>query len=501
MHRRVAALVAFITSAAVLVMEIVAARLLAPYVGVTLQTYTAIIGVVLAGISLGAWLGGRLADNGDPVRLMCLTLVVAGGLMFASLALLRFSAWLFTEFGERLHVDSPPLQAVLLVIFAFLPSALVASMVSPLLVKASLQDLDRTGREVGRISAVGTAGAIFGTFIAGFLLVATIPSPLILLLDGALLVAMGAVLWLTTRRTNQSWTGEARVPLAMLLVAGGLGATVPLHDTPCDVETSYFCASVINDGPRVRILQLDTLLHSAVDLDDDTKLIFEYTLSIGAATDVAFPAGQSIRALHIGGGGFSIPRYIRKTRPGSYNLVIERDPAVIQLDKEKLGLVTDDSLVARAEDGRVAMRRADAASYDLVVGDAFGGEAVPWHLATKEFTALVRRSLRPSGLFAQNVIDGAPAKFVRAETATVMSVFTHVAVVAPTDAFSGDIGANYIVLASDSPLPVEALAARHREVGLSVQVLAGSALQEWVGSARVLTDSFAPVDQLLTVEG
>ncbi len=482
-------------------MEIVASRLLAPYVGVTLQTYTAIIGVVLAGISLGAWLGGRLADGGDPVRWVCLTLMAAGSLVFASLALLRFAAWLFTDFDARLYVDSPPLQAVLLVVFAFLPPALMASTVSPLLVKASLQDLSRTGREVGRLSAIGTAGAIFGTFIAGFLLVATIPSPLILFLVGALLVAMGALLWLSTRRTAAASARGSFVPVAMFIIAGGAGGSVPLHHTPCDVETSYFCASVIDDSPRVRILQLDTLQHSAVDLDDDAKLIFEYTQSIGAATDVAFPSGQAIRGLHIGGGGFSIPRYIRKTRPGSYNLVIERDPAVIKLDREKLGLVTDDSLVARAEDGRVAMRRAAPASYDLVVGDAFGGEAVPWHLATKEFTKLVRTSLKPNGMYALNVIDGAPAKFAKAEVATVMAVFSNVAVATPREAFVGETGANFIVLASDSPLALDALAARYREVDIDVEIRSGSALKGWVGSARVLTDSFAPVDQLLTVEG
>ena len=501
MHRQVAALVAFVTSAGVLVMEIVASRLLAPYVGVTLQTYTAIIGVVLAGISLGAWFGGRLADRAsDPVRLVSLTLIAAGSLIFASLALLRFAAWLFTDFERRLYVNSSPLQAVLLVVFAFLPPALVASMVSPLLVKASLLDLNRTGREVGRLSAIGTAGAIFGTFIAGFLLVATISSPVILFLVGALLVVMGILLWFATRQRNTP-VGSARVPLAMIVVAGGLGGTVPLHHTPCDVETSYFCASVIEDGSRVRILQLDTLLHSAVDLDDDAKLIFEYTQSIGTAIDAQFPPGQAIRGLHVGGGGFTIPRYIRKVRPGSYNLVIERDAEVIMLDRRKLGLVTDENLVARAQDGRIAMRLAPASSYDLVVGDAFGGEAVPWHLATREFTALARKALRPNGIYALNVIDGAPAKFAKAEVATVAAVFPHVAVVAPRQAFAGETGANFIVVASDSPLPLEALAARHREVNLDVVIRSGSALKAWVGSARVLTDSFAPVDQLLTVEG
>ena len=158
-----------ITAGSVLVMEIVASRLLAPYVGVTLQTYTAIIGVVLAGISGGTWLGGRIADRFDPGWLLGPVLIAGGALVMASSPALHLVA---TVSG-----DSGAAGAVLLAGAAFLLPAAVLSMVSPILVKLSLRDLEHTGREVGRISALGTAGAIVGTFVSGFLLVATLASP------------------------------------------------------------------------------------------------------------------------------------------------------------------------------------------------------------------------------------------------------------------------------------------------------------------------------------
>ena len=490
MNRHAAGAIAFLTSAAVLVMEIVASRLLAPYVGVTLQTYTAIIGVVLTGISVGTWLGGRLADRRAPSTLLGPVLIAGGALVFLSLLFLRAAA-------RALDGRSGPSAAVALVVSAFLLPSTVLSMVSPLLVKATLVDLGRTGREVGRISALGTAGAIVGTFVAGFVLVATIPSPVILFVVGAVLVVLGLAAWGRLRPMS------GRFPLVVLLAAGASGASMPRHHTPCDVETAYFCASVYPDPSvaNARILQLDTLLHSEVDLTDDKHLIFEYTQAIGGAVDVTWPSLRAIDALHVGGGGFSMPRYVRATRPGSTNLVIERDPALIKLGRERLGLKLGGGLTAKAMDGRVAVRNAASGSYDLVIGDAFGGEAVPWHLATREFVSLVKRSLRPgAGLYALNVIDGSPTKFARAEIATVAKVFPNVAVVAPAYAFAGQGAANFIVLASSKPLDLDALKLRYQAVALDVEIRSGADLTKWVHGAKVLTDSFAPVDQLLTVE-
>ena len=181
----------FFTSAAVLVLEILAGRLLAPYVGVTLETFTAIIGTVLAGIALGAWLGGRAADRRSPARLLG-PLLIAGGLL--SLAAPTIVELLGPGLQRR-----RPVEIVILTALAFLLPAVVLSAVTPVVVKLQLADLARTGTVVGRFSAVGTAGAIFGTFLTGFVLLAAFPTRPIVFGVGTALVVWGLALTLTTR--------------------------------------------------------------------------------------------------------------------------------------------------------------------------------------------------------------------------------------------------------------------------------------------------------------
>ena len=113
-------------------------------------------------------------------------------------------------------------------------------------------------------------------------------------------------------------------------------------------------------------------------------------------------------------------------------------------------------------DARMLVAGEPADSRDLVVGDAFGHLVVPWHLATREMAAEVRRVLRPGGVYVQNVIDYPPLRFVRAELATVAAEFTHVALIAPPEALAGQRGSNFLIVASDAPLP---LAARPRPAG------------------------------------
>jgi hypothetical protein len=276
------------------------------------------------------------------------------------------------------------------------------------------------------------------------------------------------------------------------LVGAGLGATAP---TPCDVETAYHCARVDNDPkvPGGRTLILNSARHSYVDLNDPKHLEFAYVQWIGAVVDVRRP----VDALHLGGGGFTVPDYIRATRPGSRQLVLELDGGLVDLDRRKMGLVTSPDLRVRVGDARVGLAAQPAASFDLIVGDAFGYLVVPWHLATREMAVDVARVLRPDGIYAQNVIDYPPDRFIRAEVATVGAAFPHVALVAPQDALDGETGSNFVIVASKAPLPLAALRERLDLVDEPVVLLQGPELATFVDNARVLTDDYAPVDQLL----
>lgn len=491
--RWVAAAVTFLCSGAVLVLEIVGLRLIAPYVGITLQTSTAVIGYALTAIALGAWTGGNLADRTDPCRLIAPLMVAGGALAVAVLPLVRFT-------GSLLR--GPDAGAVLLLAaVAVVGPAALLSAVPPMVVKLQLASLDETGTVVGRLSGIGTLGAIAATFVTGFVLVAVLPSSVILVGTGTVTVLAGVAVGLLLRRRTAGGAGRVGVPLLVLaLVGGGLAALAP---TPCEAETGYQCARVEVDPerPSGRILYLDTARHSYVDLEDPTYLEFEYVRAIAAVTDVLRPAGQPLSALHLGAGGLTIPRYLAEVRPGTESLVLEVDPGVVAIGRERLGLATSDRLRVRVADGRVGLADEAEGRRDLVVGDAFGGLSVPWQLTTREAVELVDRSLADDGVYAVNLIDYPPLRFVRAELATLKAVFPYVALLARPPVLSGADGGNVVAVASRSPIPTGALAQRLTGRGLGWQVAQGPALDRFVGNAPVLTDDFAPVDQLLTPYG
>ncbi|HET8684942.1 MAG TPA: fused MFS/spermidine synthase [Micromonosporaceae bacterium] len=504
-----AAALVFLASGAVLVLEIVGLRLVGPYVGVTLQTSSAVIGVALAAIAYGAWLGGWLADRYPPRRLLPPALVLAAATTAVTLPVVRYA-------GEILRGSAAAGVLLLTALATFVPCALL-STVPPLVVKLQLGDLGQTGRVVGRLSSIGTLGAITATLGTGFVLVAALPSSVIVLTLAVLLGAAGLALGWHLRRAGPPGaahrTGLSGRTRAVVAVAGLAGAgLVAVAPNPCDVETAYHCARVVvdPDRPTGRLLVLNSARHSYVDLADPRHLEFEYVQWIGALTDVMAPPAHPLAALHLGGGGFTLPRYLAATRPGGSNVVLELDGELVELDRAELGLRDFPGLRVEVGDARVGLAGEASGGYDLAVGDAFGHLVVPWHLATRELVADVRRVLRPAGCYALNVIDYPPGRFVRAEVATVAAVFPHVALVAPESAVTGGAGANFVILGSAAPLPLAALrdrlAARAADAAASgtpaeraepVRVLAGAELAAFVGGARVLTDDHAPVDQLL----
>jgi MFS family permease len=452
---RGAAALVFISSGSVLVLEILGIRLLAPYVGLTIETTTVIIGTVLAGIATGAALGGRAADRLDERRLLAGLLVAGGVLAIATVPIAR-------GLGSALRDDAGA-AAALIAGFALFPPAAVLSAVTPTVARLQLRDLATTGEVVGRLSAWATAGGLVGTFATGFVIVPLLATDVAVAVVGVLLIGLG----LTVARYG-ALIGAAAGALVLA------GATVAAG-APCDAETVYHCARVEQDEsrPSGRVLRLEQLRHSYVDLEDPTHLEFDYTQWMGDAIDDQ-PDGR-LDAVFIGGGGFTLPRYIAATRPGSRSRVLEVDGDLVELARERLGLRTGPDLRVRVGDARVTLRGEPTDSAHLVVGDAFGGVAVPWHLTTVEFARDIRRVLRPDGLYLLNVIDYEPLNLVRAEDATLREVFEHVALVghpAP--------GGNHVFLASDAPLPP--LPARALEV---------------TGGA-VLRDDDAPADQLLT---
>lgn len=484
-----AAVLVFGASAAVLVVELVALRLLAPYLGLTLETNTLVIGMALTAIAAGSWWGGQAADRIDPRAALAPLLAASGAAVSATPFLVRLAGTLAD--GALLLVAS----AVTIVV----PGALL-SAVTPMVTKLRLTSLTQTGTIVGRLSGIGTAGSIVGTVVTGFVLVSRVPVTGIMVgLGVALLLAAVAVAVLLRRIERRHLAGGAAAALV-------LGAATVATPSGCDAETTYHCATVVADPQRPdgRTLVLDGLRHSYVDVADPTHLEFAYVRSIAAAVDAFAPPG-SLRVHNIGGGGLTLPRYLADARPGTSGTVSEIDAGVVRIDREDLALPADLPMDIRVEDGRVGLRAIADTSVDLVIGDAFGGVSVPWHLATQEAVGQIRRVLAPGGLYAVNLIDYAPLDFARAEVATIRTQFPHVLVASSPPALApsaaggrGGAGGNLVVLASQRPLDAQAWQRQLTARGVPWTVLSDPDIDAWVGDAPLLTDDYAPVDQLLT---
>jgi len=473
------------------VLELVAGRIVAPYVGVSLYTWTTIIGVVLAGISLGNYVGGRLADRWPSPRLLGLLFLTAGMTSFIVLAV--------QYLGVRLPTSSIVVQIVVLVTALFFIPCAILGAISPVVAKLAVRDLATTGATVGKIYAAGTLGSIVGTFATGFVLISRFGTHAIVWGVALTLIAMG-LLFLVRRRA-------VALVLAAVIVVGGLSLAWQQgwsHGT-CALETNYFCITVREedrDGETVRVLVLDRLVHSFTSMDDPTKLVYGYEQMYAEATAYRAAAKPALRALFIGGGGYTFPKYMAAVYPGSELEVIEIDPGVTRIAYELLGVPADSGIVTRNEDARMVLRTAPEQPFDLIMGDAFNDYSVPYHLTTVEFNDLVARWLAPGGLYMVNIIDGPRGDFLRAMVTTLQETFPHVYVAPTADAWRSSPRTTFVLIASEEPLDVDRLDGFDAGDGLALldrQLLDDDELAALLAErpALTLTDQFAPVDQML----
>jgi hypothetical protein len=386
-----------------------------------------------------------------------------------------------------------PVAIVLLATIGFVLPAAVLSAVGPMIVRASLVDLGSSGSLVGRLSAIGTAGAITGTFVTGFVLLGLVPTRALIIGTGILLALVGLAVALL-RRNRQSGLLLLLLPLVAL---GGMSATAA---EPCERESAYFCMTVVtsDDDPSRRTLVLDRVRHAAVDLDDPAYLDFRYVRWFAAAAaPIVERTSGDLDVLHIGGGGFTFPRHLVATAPASRHTVLELDPEVLDINRDELGFRATDAIDVRLGDARLGIAGAPTDAYELAIGDAFAGLSVPWHLTTREFLLEVDRTLTEDGVYAMNLIDGPALRFVRAELVTVRTVWEHAAVVATPATLDGATGGNIVIVASHAPLALDPLASGTDGGGDAAVVSTPSELDRLAAGAAVLSDDFAPVDQLL----
>jgi len=482
----VAAVLAFVPSAVTLLVEVVAIRLLAPRIGSSIETYTAAIGVVLAGLALGAYLGGRAADAFGPSRLVAPVLLVAA-------ALVAFVAPAIDVAAELLKPPSGPIGATILAVAGLLLPSIVLAAATPLAARGSMVSTAGSGSVVGRISAIATVGALIGTFLTGFVLLPVAPVRLILLGAAVVLALTGLAMHLVLGRSSR---GVVTVLGIAVLGALGVGATA----TPtCEPESAYYCIRIGRglSQPAVRDLVLDDLIHGSIDLDEPARLRLRYLRTMDAIVEGAHPAPSSLTALHIGGGAFALPRHLTAERPDTTNRVLELDPAIIRVNREILGLTLDEpELSIRVGDARVSLRDEPAGRYDVVLSDVFAARAVPWHLVTLEAIGEVRRTMTPEGIYVANVIDGGELRLLGAYVATLREAFGEVAIA--WIVVDGGVSGNVIVAAGDR-LPLDAIAGTlERDLSDPARLATQEEVAAIIDGAPPLTDDFAPTDALIS---
>lgn len=415
----------FVCGAVVMIYEITGARLLAPYIGTSTYIWTSLIGVILAALSLGYWLGGLAADRKAEMKVLSGVLFLSGSAVvvtiFAGDHLLSLIA------ATSLILQ---LQSLLAAVLLFAPAAVLLGFVTPYAVRLKMSSLADSGRIVGRLYAISTLGSIFGTFLAGFYLIPFVGAGRTLYLIAGCLLVLGAIL-------TPFSLGKTRA-VVLLLFLGGIGAheiramylakTQGLFQT--DTEYSavrIFTRAEPGSGRLVRHLTIDPHYNQSRMYLDSDELVSPYSRYYHLIRHFRPDFSET---LMIGGAGYSFPKAYLRKYPAAFMDVVEIDPRMTELARRFFRLEDDPRLRIHHQDGRVFLNRAETGRYDAVLLDAFGSLfSIPFHLTTIEAVRQIHRVLKDDGVAILNIggaLQGSASSFFQAELATYLAVFPQV---------------------------------------------------------------------------
>jgi spermidine synthase len=248
------------------------------------------------------------------------------------------------------------------------------------------------------------------------------------------------------------------------------------------------------DGRRGWTLYVNGVPSSHVDLDDPTRIDFEYVQWFAHAVDLVAPEGEPLRVTHLGGAGCTFARYVAGTRPQSRQVVLEIDAAVLEVAKRAFALRSGPRLRLRVTDARAGLADLPDGGQDVVVRDAFSGATVPSHLTTLEFLTQVRRVLVGGGLYLANLADNPKLALARREAATVLAAFAHVALIAEPGQLNGRRYGNVVLAGSDAALPEAALVRRLASGAVPARLLDADDVSAFASGYRPLRDLVTPAE-------
>lgn len=523
--------IVFVCGAALMSLEIVAARVLAPALGNSIFVWGSVISSVMVALSLGYWLGGHVADRFGSSR--TLAPVIAGAGLLTTLAPLVASPTL--RWAAALGPRTGSLVASSLIFFA--PSLLLA-MVTPLGVRlVASRGLSHIGRSAGRLSSISTAGSILGTLGTSFWLIPLLSlEPLIVAIGMSLSAAAAAALFLPLRHhaeeEHRGGVGVghaisrtllrygAGVTLLLIVASAGCGLYVLTKVAPAPAvnslgerviyrqDTQYHRITVTEDGD-VRNLRFDASRQSGIDLRDGITSDVRYPdyLQLSMALDP-----EANRALVLGLGGGAVTKRFWHDFPKMRVDSVEVDPVVVDVARRYFSLPESERLRVFTGDARRFVQTSHD-TYDIVIMDAYYADALPFHLTTQEFFRETKARMAPKGVMAYNVISslsGDRSRLFRSLYKTAGTVWEHLWVFR-VDVGQGDVPEarqNIIVLATDADVSGPELMARIRSSvdgrskvrGLSEM---GTDLYDAmveIGDVPIMTDAYAPTDSLIEVD-
>jgi predicted membrane-bound spermidine synthase len=464
--------------------EIVGSRVLGPYLGTSIFIWTSLIGIVLASLSLGYWLGGRLADREPSYPRLAWIILLSGIFILLSN--------LFKDLFLR-HLPSllPGLrwQSIVSSLILFAPAAVMLGMVSPYAVRLKIKALETSGRTVGNLYALSTIGSIVGTFLAGFFLLPLTGTTALIYGLAIVQALLSVFLFLYA---NKLKSGVLSLFLLLLSSYSLLAANVRVS-AYIDTDTHYNRVWIYNaidpvSGKEARFMRINNESSSAMFPGSDS-LVFPYARNYSLAEQLT-PGFRS--TLMLGGAAYSFPKYFLRAYPTASMDVVEIDPELTHLAREHFHLKDDPRLGIFHEDARTYINSCQE-KYDVVYGDLFRSQyTLPWHLTTLEAAVEYYRVLNDGGCMMVNIISpiqGPGSRFLSAELATFSKVFDHVRIYGIDDPDERETIQSIMLVAmkSKGEFPAVDLS------GYTVSDVTGLV----PGGIPILTDDFAPVDYFM----
>jgi len=485
---KVLALTSFSCGACVMVLEMAGSRVVAPYMGTSLVVWTSLIGIIMASLTLGYWLGGVVSDKRPSGNLLALIIGSAGAVTLVVGIAANPLLGVLSANVRNVYAGSV-IAAVCL--FA-LPSALLG-MVSPFIVRLAMRAVASSGGTVGRFSALSSAGSILGTFLGGFVLISAFASQTILFIVAAVLGIVAMIL----RRAG--WKSAA--PVLILAVLFGYMSErgeLPMKPEGITVDTLYNSIRVMErvafgTNLKVRILQTDPMgAQSLMYVDRPDDLYSDYTKFY----DLAFHYKPDVKnVLMLGGGGYCVPKHLEATRPGVAVDVVEIDPGITGVAREYFNLSDNENRRIFHEDARIFLNRESEggeAKYDAIFEDVFGSSySIPFHMTTAECMKNIRALLPGDGVFVVNIISSLDGELFSGIYSSIAAAFPTVMIYPATYPNSAGTRQNIMIVALASG------EAPYRPPGddYMASLLAHRWTNHFEPKIAAFTDAFAPVEK------